>query len=125
MNLRPGIPLLSEVDALTADPYYAEHTAYNKAFLARHGDALSGYGKLWGQDPFMLWSRRWEYPFEVQKVTEYVHRNADRPLIMLDGGSGVTYVPYMLCDAAPNLDVVCCDKLETGECQNANKREAE
>ena len=109
MNLRPGIPLLSEVDALIADPYYAQHTEYNKKFLARHGESLKGYGKLWGQDPFMLWSRRWEYPFEYQKVLAYLQANTDRPLTMLDGGSGVTYVPYMLCDAAPNLSVVCCD----------------
>lgn len=109
MTLRPGIPLLSEVDALVADPLYARHTEYNKAFLARHGESLSGYGKLWGQDPFMLWSRRWEYPFEAQKVLDYTAKNPDRPLTMLDGGSGVTYVPYMLCEASPNLSVVCCD----------------
>ena len=109
MILRPGIPLLSDVDALIADPLYARHNDYNRAFLDRHGDALSGYGKLWGQDPFMLWSRRWEYPFEAQKVLDYTAKHPDRPLTLLDGGSGVTYVPYMLCDAARNLSVVCCD----------------
>src|SRR6185437_8074850 len=64
---------------------------------------------LWGQDPFQLWSRRWEYPFEVQKVMEYVAKQPDRPLLMLDGGSGVTYVPYKLVDRSPNLSVICCD----------------
>ncbi len=109
MHLRPGIPLLSEVDALMRDPLYAEHTTYNQQFLVRHGKALEGYGKLWGQDPFKLWSRRWEYPFEVQKVVSYCQANRDRPLKMLDGGSGVTYVPYLLVERFPNLEVICCD----------------
>ena len=101
--------MLSEVDALTRDSLYAEHTSYNQQFLARHGKSLEGYGKLWGQDPFQLWSRRWEYPFEVQKVLDYINRQPDRPLLMLDGGSGVTYVPYNLVDHSPNLSVICCD----------------
>lgn len=109
MHLRPGIPLLSEVDALTRDPLYAELKTYNQQFLERHGKALEGYGKLWGQNPFQMWSRRWEYPFEVQKVSAYCAANADRPLKMLDGGSGVTYVPYLLVDRFPNLEVICCD----------------
>jgi SAM-dependent methyltransferase len=109
MNLRPGIPLAAEVEQLTRAPLYADHTASNKAFLQRHGKALEGYGKLWGQDPFKMWSRRWEYPFEAQKVLDFVATQGDRPLKMLDGGSGVTYVPYLLVERCPNLSVICCD----------------
>jgi ubiquinone/menaquinone biosynthesis C-methylase UbiE len=109
MNLRPGIPLAAEVDQLTRDPLYSDHTASNRAFLARHGQALQGYGKLWGQDPFQMWSRRWEYPFEAQKVLDFVATQGDRPLKMLDGGSGVTYVPYLLVERCPHLSVICCD----------------
>jgi ubiquinone/menaquinone biosynthesis C-methylase UbiE len=102
--------MLSDVDALQRDPLYVDHTQYNQRFLERHGKALEGYGKLWGQNPFKMWSRRWEYPFEAQKVLDYVATQpADRPLKMLDGGSGVTYVPYYLCERVPNLSVVCCD----------------
>jgi len=109
MNLRPGIPLFREVEELQRDPLYAEHTAWNQAFLDRHGKALEGYGKLWGQNPFQMWSRRWEYPFEAQKVLDFAATQGERPLKMLDGGSGVTYVPYYLCEKIPTLSVVCCD----------------
>ena len=109
MNLRPGIPLQSEVDALQRDPLYAQHTSYNQRFLESNGKALSGYGKLWGQNPFRMWSRRWEYPFVIQKVLDFAQTQDGRPLKMLDGGSGVTYVPYFLCDQLPNLSVICCD----------------
>lgn len=109
MNLRSGIPLKQDVATLVGGPLYAEHTGYNQKFLASHGQALEGYGKLWGQDPFQLWSRRWEYPYVIQRVMEYAATNPNQPLKMLDGGSGVTYVPYYLCDKLPNLSVICCD----------------
>jgi ubiquinone/menaquinone biosynthesis C-methylase UbiE len=109
MNLRPGIPTRHEVEALQRDPLYAEHTAWNQQFLDRHGKALEGYGKLWGQNPFQMWSRRWEYPFEAQKVLQFAATQAGQHLKMLDGGSGVTYVPYYLCEKLPELSVVCCD----------------
>lgn len=109
MKLRPGIPTLADVDALKKDPLYVEHVAWNQAFLDRHGKALEGYGKLWGQNPFKMWSRRWEYPFEAQKVLDYIATQSGRPLKMLDGGSGVTYVPYYLVEKCPDLSVICCD----------------
>jgi ubiquinone/menaquinone biosynthesis C-methylase UbiE len=109
MNLRPGIPTLGDVDALKKDPLYAQHTAWNQAFLERHGKALEGYGKLWGQNPFKMWSRRWEYPFEAQKVLDFIATQGGQPLKMLDGGSGVTYVPYYLVEKHPELSVICCD----------------
>lgn len=109
MNLRPGIPTRQEVEALQRDPLYAEHTAWNQQFLNRHGKALEGYGKLWGQNPFQMWSRRWEYPFEAQKVLQFAATQGGKSLKMLDGGSGVTYVPYYLCEKLPELSVVCCD----------------
>jgi len=109
MQLRPGIPLTSEVERLTHDPYYTDLAGYNRQFLSRHGKALEGYGKLWGQDPFRMWSRRWEYPFEVQKVSAYLDANPGRPMKMLDGGSGVTYVPYLLAELYAELSVICCD----------------
>ncbi len=109
MNLRPGIPTLAEVDQLQKDPLYAAHTAWNQQFLTRHGKALEGYGKLWGQNPFQMWSRRWEYPFESQKVLDFIATQNGQPLKMLDGGSGVTYVPYYLCEKHPELSVICCD----------------
>ena len=100
MQQRSGVPLIADLDQLKADPYYAEITGYSKDFLARHADALAGYGRLWGQDPFMLWSRRWEYPFVVQKTIEYGKAHPG-PIKVLDAGSGVTFFPYYVCDHLP------------------------
>src|SRR6185295_15029469 len=71
MQLRSGVPLISDLDALLRDPYYSQITGYSRDFLTKHAEALKGYGRLWGQDPFMLWSRRWEYPFVAQKTIDY------------------------------------------------------
>src|SRR3954453_7561744 len=113
MQLRSGIPLIADVDALQRDPFYADITAYSRNFLAKHGEALKGYGRLWGQDPFKLWSRRWEYPYAAQKTIEFGKERGGgagtRAMKIIDAGSGVTYFPYYLCDHLPTAEVVCID----------------
>jgi SAM-dependent methyltransferase len=124
MQLRSGVPLISDLDALLRDPYYTEITAYSRQFLEKHGEALKGYGRLWGEDPFGLWSRRWEYPFVAQKVIEYGRGRegasgqgaesgslapSRSELKMIDAGSGVTFFPYYVCDHVPNASFVCID----------------
>jgi SAM-dependent methyltransferase len=108
MQLRSGVPLISDLDQLKADPYYTQITGYSRDFLAKHAQALAGYGKLWGQDPFKLWSRRWEYPFAAQKTVEYGQAHLT-PIKVLDAGSGVTFFPYYLCDNVPHAEVICID----------------
>ena len=87
MQLRSGVPLISDLDQLKGDPYYSQITTYSRDFLARHANALAGYGRLWGQDPFKLWSRRWEYPFAAQKTIEYGKAHLT-PIKVIDAGSG-------------------------------------
>jgi SAM-dependent methyltransferase len=108
MQLRCGVPLIADLDALKADPFYTEITTYSRDFLARNSEALKGYGKLWGQDPFKLWSRRWEYPFVAQKTIEYGKAHPG-PLKIIDAGSGVTFFPYFVCDHLPQAQVICID----------------
>ena len=108
MQLRSGVPLISDLDALLRDPYYSQITGYSRDFLTKHAEALKGYGRLWGQDPFMLWSRRWEYPFVAQKTIDY-GKTHPGSLKILDGGSGVTFFPYFVCDHLPEAHVTCID----------------
>jgi ubiquinone/menaquinone biosynthesis C-methylase UbiE len=110
MQLRPGIPLISDLDALQRDPYYAQITGFSRDFLARHGAAMKGYGRLWGQDPFGLWSRRWEYPFVAQRVIDFGKQQPPgAPVRVLDAGSGVTFFPYFVCEHLPTAEVICVD----------------
>jgi len=109
MQLRDGIPLLSDLDVLQRDPFYADITAFSRQFLATHGQVMKGYGRLWGQDPFGLWSRRWEYPFAAQRAIAFGKSQEKPSLKFLDAGSGVTFFPYYLCQSLPRAQVVCCD----------------
>jgi len=112
MKQRIGVPTIAEVDQLLQDPYYADITGFSRDFLARHGDDLSGYGKLWGQDPFKLWSRRWEYPFAAQKTINYGKEKGGK-LKFMDGGSGVTFFPYYVCSKVDNAEFICVDTNES------------
>jgi 2-polyprenyl-3-methyl-5-hydroxy-6-metoxy-1,4-benzoquinol methylase len=110
MTLRSGIPRIEDLDRLLGTPLYQRYTDYNRAFLARHNAALAKYGRHWGQDPFELWSRRFEYPFAGEALLAFGReQGAARSLNLLDAGSGVTFFDYYLCDELTNASVVCVD----------------
>jgi ubiquinone/menaquinone biosynthesis C-methylase UbiE len=109
MYLRAGIPLAADVEAMKRNEAFGRHVEFNRNFIAAHSEALKGYGFHWGDDPLRLWSRRWEYPFSAQKILDFAATAGDRPLRILDAGSGVTYFPYFLCSHLPNASVTCCD----------------
>ncbi|MEM6313240.1 MAG: class I SAM-dependent methyltransferase [Planctomycetota bacterium] len=109
MHLATGIPTLDGLAELQRSPLYQAHTASNQAFLDKHGPALKDYGDYWGQHPFKMWSRRWEYPFAGSRVMEYSAAIGRTDLKMLDAGSGVTYLPYMLVDELAGAEVLAVD----------------
>src|SRR6478672_3697292 len=113
MHLRSGIPVLSELDAHLRSDEYQRHVAFNRAFLEKNDAAMNKYGKLWAKDTFTLWSRRWEYPFALQRIVQFAEQQPDGPIRVLDAGSGVTYFPYYLCAEIPRATVTCLDSNAT------------
>jgi 2-polyprenyl-3-methyl-5-hydroxy-6-metoxy-1,4-benzoquinol methylase len=110
MNLRSGIPNLLDVDRLTQTDEYKRHFESNAAFLRRHEQVMAPYRKRWEFDPYQLWSRRWEYPFVGRQTLMHADRlGRSTPMTLLDAGSGVTYLPHMLCQDVPGLKVTACD----------------
>ncbi|MBC8107223.1 MAG: class I SAM-dependent methyltransferase [Anaerolineae bacterium] len=109
--LKTGIPRITELDQLKQTETYRGPSDFNTAFLARHHNALQKYGRHWGNDPFKLWSRRWEYPFVAQRVLDFAQRpeNIGRNLKIMDAGSGVTFFPYYICSKNPSAQFVCVD----------------
>lgn len=113
MQLRTGIPLLSELDAHLASDEYRHHVEFNRSFQEKNDAAMSQYGKLWAKDTFRLWSRRWEYPFVTQRVIQFVEKQGDGPVRVLDAGSGVTHFPYFLRAEVPRSEITCFDSNST------------
>ena len=113
MELRAGIPLISDLKTLQGQEAYQQHVEFNRRFLASHRAAIERYGRQWGTDPFELWSRRWEYPFAAERILAFAAREGaaggSTALRVLDAGSGVTYFPYFLCERLPGTRVICSD----------------
>jgi len=107
MQLGAGIPTADQVNAMIRGDEFSSQLKYHDEFRAKHQQALSKY--YWSRNPLKLWSRRWEYPFAAERVMTFARENGNRPLKMLDAGSGVTYFPYLLCERLPNLSVICSD----------------
>jgi ubiquinone/menaquinone biosynthesis C-methylase UbiE len=109
MHLRCGIPAIADLKSLQQQELYRRHVDFNRQFLQVHAQVLNFYGKRWGFDPYRMWSRRWEYPFVAQRLLEFLQKSPGGPLHLLDAGSGVTYLPYLLLEQLPALRVTCVD----------------
>ena len=109
MSLRAGIPLISEVEALVRTELYQELSAYAEAFFRANRRSLWLYALRHSANPVRQWSRRWEYAFTVERAREHLRQCAERPLRVLDAGSGVTFLPFYLSQSLPSTELVCCD----------------
>ena len=111
MELRAGIPLISDLKSLQQQEAYRRHTDFNRRFLEAHRPTIQRYGRHWGHRArFNCGAGRWEYPFVADRIIAFAAEPGQKAgLRVLDAGSGVTYFPYFLCDALPETQVICCD----------------
>lgn len=107
--LHQGLVRIGEYEALLEDDSFTRMETFSDSFISRHREALSSYGRRWVADPFHQWSRQWEYPFVYSAVTKAAAGAGDRPLRILDAGSGITFFPYYLALEAAGAEVTCCD----------------
>jgi len=107
--LPQGLARIEVYDALLKDDAFSRMEAFSDGFISRHREALSLYRHRWVADPLHQWSRQWEYPFVHAAIAEAA-TGGERPLKVLDAGSGITFFPYYLALDVANADVTCCDQ---------------
>lgn len=77
------------------NPIYKEWIeAFSNEFINDNNDILAKYSLQWVNDPLHSWSRGWEYTFVAAAIRKYAPR--DRDLFLLDVGSGVTFIDWMV-----------------------------
>jgi SAM-dependent methyltransferase len=109
--LKSGIPRVSEYRELDQDPDFQRLLDYSRRFQADVGarDLFSRlYSIKWVEDPFLQWSRRWEYVYVLQRLEDWwQHRphSAD----IADAGSGFTFFPFYLQRELPHARISCID----------------
>jgi SAM-dependent methyltransferase len=105
--LPAGIPTITAYEHLLASPDFRRLESFSNAFLTRHESALRPYSRRWVADPLHQWSRQWEYPFVLSRISPA--SPGRRPATVLDAGSGVTFLPWLMADLLEPVTVYCCD----------------
>lgn len=108
-NIEDGIPGIDVYRAVVASDAFAAMAAHSDAFLERHKGGMGYYRLRWGKDPLRNWSRQWEYPYVYQRIQEYLQTNVLVAPRILDAGSGVTFLPWLLQESMVDASVSCCD----------------
>lgn len=104
-----GIPSLDDFRELRKSPLFSDIERFSDVFVRTHRTALKRY--RWSGDPFRTWSRQWEYPFTYSHIQEFLRSGGspDRPVEVLDAGSGVTFFPFYVASCVSGAVVRCCD----------------
>lgn len=109
--LSSGIPGTDEYLLLDENPDYRRlldaSRKFRKEFESREVFSRL-YSIKWVDDPFLQWSRRWEYVYVLQRLEHWWQQHPDA-LDVADAGSGFTFFPFYLKLANPDARISCID----------------
>lgn len=108
MNLlQSGIPKEKDYRSLLKSDRFKMMEDFSNLFINKNRYILRSYSKKWVSDPLHQWSRQWEYPF-VLNYLEIMFAN-EKPVKVLDAGSGITFFPYYIKSKNRLANVYCVD----------------
>lgn len=109
--LSSGIPSVDEYLGLDESPDFQRLLDASRRFR-KEFETREVFSKLysikWVDDPFLQWSRRWEYVYVLQRLERWWQQNPDA-LDVADAGSGFTFFPFYLQRANPHVRITCVD----------------
>ncbi len=109
--LSSGIPRISEYLELDKEPDFKRLLDYSRKFRAEveaHDVFSRLYSIKWVEDPFLQWSRRWEYVYVLQRLEDW-WEHKPHGLDIADAGSGFTFFPFYLQKLRPDARICCID----------------
>ena len=109
--LSSGIPKRTEYLQLGSHHEYQDLLSYSREFEAQirdRGLPTRLYGLKWVRDPFLQWSRSWEYVFVLQRLGEWYRAHSDKAEVA-DAGSGFTFFPFYLQETRSLSKIQCLD----------------
>ena len=104
-----GIPDRDRYRAVVASDEFESMKAVASQFRERHRGALALYDETWTNDPLHQWSRQWEYPYVLDRVTAAASASSAAAPLIVDAGSGVTFFPFLLASRLPAARIIAVD----------------
>jgi len=115
--LPSGLPGKDDYLKLSDQPGFQELLQFSRDFevnCQRTGSSSWLYGVKWVRDPFLQWSRRWEYVYVLQRLRSWMRARGDAARIV-DAGSGFTFFPFFLQREDARATICCFDNDPTVE----------
>ncbi|MBX3394959.1 MAG: methyltransferase domain-containing protein [Phycisphaerae bacterium] len=106
MLTRPGLATIEQWRATACSELLGKLRAFSAEFSSLHGRRLGSSATYFRYDPLDHGMRRWEYPFLIERLTAL---EGDRPVRLLDAGSGMTCIPFFAARMNPSFAVEACD----------------
>ncbi|HOC91532.1 MAG TPA: class I SAM-dependent methyltransferase [bacterium] len=105
-----GFPALDVYKKIDSSAIFLELKDFNNQFFRNNKNDLEYYASTWVADPLAGWSRKWEYIYVLNKLSEVVKQSrASSEARIMDAGSGVTFFPHWIAGINDGVSVKCCD----------------
>lgn len=109
--LSSGIPCVSDYQELDKEPDFKRLLDFSREFRVQV-EARDTFSRLysikWVTDPFLQWSRRWEYVYVLQRLENWWEQRP-HAVNVADAGSGFTFFPFYLQQRHPDARICCID----------------
>ena len=109
--LRSGVPGIGEYLELDKNSDFQQLLGVSRQFR-QSVETREVFSKLysikWVNDPFLQWSRRWEYVYVLQRLRSW-WQEYPQALDVADAGSGFTFFPFHLRQLNPLARINCID----------------
>jgi ubiquinone/menaquinone biosynthesis C-methylase UbiE len=110
MQIPQGLITVNNYEKLIKSDFFKEIEKYSNAFLENNKDILKNYSRRWVLDSFHQWSRQYEYPFVYHYAKEQIERlPAEDKVRILDAGSGLSFLPYLISKRHKNAIIETYD----------------
>ena len=109
--LNSGIPGAAEYLELEKEPEFSRLLDSSRQFRSEFENRAVFsriYSIKWVQDPFLQWSRRWEYVYVLQRLERW-WCSKQQMLEVADAGSGFTFFPFYLQRINKQTKITCID----------------
>ena len=113
MNIKHGIQTIDNFNNTIKGDSYKKLERASDSFIEKTKGGMGSYFKKWTGGSFHQWSRKGEYPFIYQEISNFVDSKSSKNLKILDAGSGVTFFPYYIMEKHKEINIRCLDMDES------------
>lgn len=103
---------MDEYNALIKSTMFKQVEEFSVEWQNMHKATMDQYRQNWVADPLHWWSRQYEYPFHIARISNFLEgcpQPLNEQINILDVGTGTSFMPWHMLTKFPGLHITALD----------------